>query len=315
MMKLLTLFVITLACERISALVTPKSTLIRRERETLITVSAIAPAHVAAAILLPSSMGYIKREYGVSYGYGGSIAAAGYLALKAAPRDLSTLGAFHALLHVIYGVRLCLYLGFREITVPRFKEMKEKIENSAPPKRIQRTGFIVSCALLYLWMSCPLFITSGLPASTFAEKFNEGSSLLCKATWGSLYIAAVGLTMQIWGDTQKYISKAKNPKKLVTGGLYSIFRHPNYTGETLLWGGSTVAGLLTAWGVASGMSLRNKIVLSASSVLGFMGIVFVLAMAGTGLERRQKETHGDDPVYQAWVKNSWSGPLLPAKKA
>ena len=90
---------------------------------------------------------------------------------------------FHALLHVLYGVRLCLFLGIRELTVPKFKEMKEKIEKNSPPQRIQRTGFILSCGLLYAWMSFPLFVSCRLPLGLFSEKFVD-ATLLGKAIWG-----------------------------------------------------------------------------------------------------------------------------------
>jgi len=34
------------------------------------------------AIAVPSSLGFVKREYGVSFGYGGAIAAAGEIIIK-----------------------------------------------------------------------------------------------------------------------------------------------------------------------------------------------------------------------------------------
>ena len=121
--------------------------------------------------------------------------------------------------------------------------------------------------------------------------------------------------MQIIGDTQKYISKARNPSKLVTSGVYSLFRHPNYTGEVLLWSGSTLTGLLCAFGTATHrLGKMDKIALSIGSVLGYVGIVFVLAMAATGLEKRQKESYGSTDEYKNWIKRTTPGPMLPPKK-
>ena len=62
------------------------------------------------------------------------------------------------------------------------------------------------------------------------------------------------------------------------------------------------------------MSVVQKVALSVGSVLGCVGIVFVLAMAATGLEKRQKERYGSSPAYQKWVKSTVSGPVLPPKK-
>ena len=66
-------------------------------------------SEVAAAILVPSSLGFWRREYGVSYGYG--FAGAAYVAFKKAS---TSLGKAHALLHITYGLRLSAYLFLRE---------------------------------------------------------------------------------------------------------------------------------------------------------------------------------------------------------
>jgi hypothetical protein len=77
--------------------------------------------------------GFVKREYGVSYGYGGAIAAAGLLVLHSVPQP--SLTAYHAALHIVYGLRLSLFLLYREIFIPSFREMREKIEKKSPSQR------------------------------------------------------------------------------------------------------------------------------------------------------------------------------------
>lgn len=266
---------------------------------------AVAPnpigAEVALSILGPSSLGFWKREYGVSYGYGGSIALAAWSAYKMAS---TSLGRMHALLHIVYGVRLSLFLLFRESTVPKFKKMKEKIEEKSPPNRLQRAPFIISCAALYWWMTFPVFVTSSL-----ATPLKEGSTL-ARAVNGCLGMAGVGLAIQILGDSHKYWAKRLDDKKLVTGGLYSLLRHPNYTGELILWSFSALAGILTTQSVF-GRSWK-ALGMIAGTLLGAGGIAFILALAATGLERRQKEEYGDTDVFKQWRKRTWKGLTLPS---
>ena len=176
------------------------------------SVLAVSPlgSEVAVSILAPSALGYWKREYGVSYGYGGSIALAAYICFRYA---LTPLGRQHALLHIVYGVRLSAFLLFREVTVPKFKEATQRIDELAPRSRLARTPFIASCAALYWLMSFPLFITSSLSTPLVA------TSLLSKAVNSCLKIAAFGLAVQIIGDTQKYVAKkCGGEATLVTGG-------------------------------------------------------------------------------------------------
>lgn len=265
-------------------------------------ISAVGHNEFALAIALPSALGFVKREYGVSYGYGGAIASAAFLILQSTPAW--SFGYFHALLHAVYGVRICLFLLYREIMIPKFRELREKIETRAPQSRVQRTPFIAQCALLYACMSCPLIITSSmstLPTDPVVRKAME----VC------LVFASIGLGTQIVGDTHKSVAKARG-EGLVTTQLFSFLRHPNYSGELLLWTSSTLAGLIAASSAATkSWSLFG---LSVASLLGALGIAFVLALATTGLEKRQMETYGTTEGYQQWRKKTFGGFVLPAKQ-
>ena len=272
-----------------------------RRSQVLAAMPNPVGSDIAIAILAPSSLGFWKREYGVSYGYGLSVAGAAYSALLKASTPL---GRTHALIHIVYGLRLSAFLFFRESTVPRFKKLKQKIEENAPPNRVARTPFIVSCAALYWWMSFPVFITSSL-----AKPLVRGS-LIANAVNGCLVVAAMGLAIQITGDTQKYIEKRKDEKSLVTGGVYSIFRHPNYTGELILWSFSSLAGILSA--TSAFQRTWRALLMSVGSILGAAGIAFILALAATGLEKRQLEEYGHLDAFKEWRKRAWSGLTLPS---
>jgi steroid 5-alpha reductase family enzyme len=269
-------------------------------------VGAMSPfsKEIAKSVLLPSSLALYKSEYGVSLGYGGSIAWLAWLVYKTSTEG--TLHSFHCLIHMAYGIRLCAFFAFREMTVARFREVKDRIEQRAPMNRLKRIPMILSIALLYWTMSMPLFLTQVVPAAGTTKYMLIEKSLM---------VSAFGFALNFLGDTQKYICKAMAPNKIVINGLYKYLRHPNYTGELLLWGGSTVAGLIAA----SAMPEMTKclIMKMSASIVGFLGISFVLISAATGLERRQRNKYkynmSTSSTYTNWVKGSWPGPTWAEK--
>ena len=165
-----------------------------------------------------------------------------------------------------------------------------------------RAPFILQCALLYFFMSLPVHVTNTVPAAATG-------TVLSRLTYGALGISALGLAVNIIGDLHKTIAKGRGVS-LVTGGLFSVLRHPNYTGESFLWTFSTVAALLTAYGAPA--YTWSLAALCMGSVLGTVGIGFILAMAATGLEKRQQEHYWSN-TYNAWVKRTWGGFTLPQK--
>lgn len=248
---------------------------------------------VAASCLLPTSLGFIKSEYGVSYGYGTSVALLAFSILQQVTPD--TIPYYHALALLFYGTRLDLFLLYRELFIPKFRKFRDEIEEKAPSNRLSRAPFIASCALLYACLAAPLFVTS-----TCTATFSTITEELVACTWIGFILAALG-------DLQKSIVKATNGEDtLVTGGVFRFLRHPNFTGETLAWTSSFLAAISVG-------NWRSNAGLLAASALGWAGIVFVLAMASTNLEKKQKEKYGDTPEYQEWVDGSWAGVTL-AKK-
>lgn len=265
------------------------------------TLRSAAPALpvAAAAALGPTLLGFWKREYGVSYGYGVAMALIAALTLLQSGPPLTALAAALAAVHLLYGVRLTLFLLYRETCIPRFREFRERVEERAPSSRLSRTPFIVSCALLYLWMSAPVLLTAGAP--------EIGCSVGRAASWAGVAAAALGFLVAAVGDAQKSIVKARSGENtLVTTGVFKYLRHPNYTGELLLWSASTFVGMVSTVAHFSWPRLGG----AASSLLGLLGIGFVLARAAANLEKRQRETYGDDPAYEEWLKSSWAGVTL-----
>ena len=81
-------------------------------------------AALATASTIPTLLGFWKSEYGVSYAYGFAMAAAGAMHLS----NPSPLAVAHAAGLLAYGSRLNLFLLYRELAIPRFREFREKIE-------------------------------------------------------------------------------------------------------------------------------------------------------------------------------------------
>mmetsp|Transcript_21209 Transcript_21209/g.44537 ORF Transcript_21209/g.44537 Transcript_21209/m.44537 type:complete len:510 (-) Transcript_21209:71-1600(-) len=236
----------------------------------------------------------------------------------------SSLPATHAFALLFYGMRLDIFLLYREIFLPRFRAMRERIEDRAKKQgaRWKRTPFIVSCAVLYFCMVCPLLVTSnlchglGMGMSTTATA-NGMTKSLENMLRTSILASLLGFVLGALGDINKSIGKAiQGEDQLITWGIFRFFRHPNYTGEVIGWVSSCLSAFLAvAWytaGTCSGVKeslaiWRGKAPYLILSVLGAMGISFVLGTATAGLEFRQKEKYGEMKEYQEWVKKSWVG--------
>lgn len=315
----------------------------------------LPPMHkIVLACLLPTLLGFYKSEYGVSYGYGTAMAASSYLILASisesaglplavsfasSPKpaailaSLSTildslrtllpvsLPAFHAFALFFYGTRLNLFLLYRELCLPRFRAMRERIEDKAKKQggRLKRTPFLLSCAFLYFGMVCPVLVTTkvceGMNMSCAAGLGGGLTSILEQSIRLSVIVALSGFLLGAFGDLNKSIGKMlKGEDTLITGGIFRYFRHPNYTGEVIGWTSSCIAAFLAValkamtdtsnGGLHIWKSMAGYLSLS---VMGTVGICFVLGAATAGLEFRQHEKYGDSEEYQQWVKKSWVG--------
>jgi steroid 5-alpha reductase family enzyme len=262
--------------------------------ELVATASIPSLSSVALACLTPSLLGFYKSEYGVSYAYGGAISSTAWMVLQRVP--VTSLAGIHSLALFVYGIRLCMFLLYRELTIARFRVFREKIEYQAQKRgnRIARTPFVAGVAFLYACMAAPLFVT--ITTETKFWSLHGGWKLIVARILVGMTCA--GFALGALGDTTKTVVKAKRgPDHLVVEGVFRFFRHPNYTGEMLGWTASALAAV-----VLGGVSW-----LSLASVVGALGIDFVLVQAATGLERKQHEKYGASESYQNWMRTSWAG--------
>jgi protein-S-isoprenylcysteine O-methyltransferase Ste14 len=240
-----------------------------------------------------------------------------------------SLPAFHAFALFFYGTRLNLFLLYRELCLPRFRAMRERIEDRAKKQgsRLKRTPFLLSCTFLYFCMVCPVLVTTKVcegMSMTGAVGLGGGlASFLEYSLRLSMIFTLSGYLLGAVGDLNKTIGKMlKGEDTLITGGIFRFFRHPNYTGEVIGWTSSCLAAFLAVALKAvtnangnRGLQLwRSMAGLLSFSVMGAVGISFVLGTATAGLEFRQHEKYGDTDEYKQWMKKSWVGFKLGKQK-
>ena len=95
-------------------------------------------------------------------------------------------------------------------------------------------------------------------------------------------------------DLQKNAAKKQRPGRFVDTGLYKIVRCPNYFGEMTFW---TVV-------FVSGISSNAGALQWVCTLLGYLGLIYVMFGGARRLEIRQNRSYGDDPEYQAYVKST-----------
>lgn len=220
----------------------------------------------------------------------------------------SSWSVWHAGALMFYGVRLCLFLAYRELFTKRMKESVERIEEKAKSKggRLKRAPFVFSVAGLYFGLCAPLLVSSQVSASKIPAWTAKLLKVLVATTWGGFIFAALG-------DFNKSIVKAiKGEDHLVTGGIYSFCRHPNYTGEIVGWTSNGLIALIAAAAAhRAGLSLPQVVGYLLASVSGALGLNFVLLAATKGLEKRQKEKYNESKEYKDWIESSWVGIHFP----
>uniref|UniRef100_A0A7R9WXV5 Steroid 5-alpha reductase C-terminal domain-containing protein n=1 Tax=Craspedostauros australis TaxID=1486917 RepID=A0A7R9WXV5_9STRA len=256
------------------------------------------PPEIVTSFVPPLACMFLRYDYIVSYGYGGALALTGIVLHAVAPLQSAIL--------TLYGVRLCLFLLARNLFSQRMQEMQQRIEAKALARNSDDTSWLqrklkllplaVSCGYLYYGLSAPLLLQSTTNVAT----------QICAAG------TALGFAIAALGDTTKSWVKRNDPDALVTSGIYSVLRHPNYTGEIIGWTMNCAAGVA---GAIHGNLRRGALAwYMTSSVLGWLGIVFVLMQATGGLEQRQKEKYGDRAEYKEWIDKTWSGWMVAKKE-
>lgn len=247
---------------------------------------------VASAVVIPLTL--YRQGYAFSVGYGFSVAAMALYMMNlfnASSNSLVMSAAF-------YGLRLGSYLLFREWSS---KEKAEQIKSFDKSPSLKRIPFAASVSLFYGFMMTPvLYVLRGATMDQNNIILNIGTIM----SWTGAILEAVA-------DYQKSYVKQKNKgqKKFVgpDDGVYSITRHPNYTGEVLFWLGVFVSGVPF---FGKGSSVTNTVVGWLCSTLGFFGIYSIMTGASKRLDNKQAENYKGDPSYDAW-RSRVKAPIFP----
>ena len=111
--------------------------------------------------------------------------------------------------------------------------------------------------------------------------------------------------------------------QLHINSIFKYLRHPNYLGEMIGWSANTMCGLIAGTAVLVHLAKAGGIMYSAmtvsilapmlGSILGWIGIMFVLLNATTNLEKNQQERYctnnnnNNSEKYRSWIQSSWKG--------
>lgn len=169
-----------------------------------------------------------------------------WLAFMLAPQGYLPRRQLVAVLVTIWGLRLAMYIGMRNVGQPEdFRYAKWREENGANWWWVSFFKVFLLQGVLMWIISTPIVAaqTSGFPAILTPLDI-IGASL-----W------ALGMLFETVGDLQLMHFKAapSNKGKLLTTGLWKYTRHPNYFGESVLWWGYYAIALVAGswWTVFS----------------------------------------------------------------
>lgn len=182
---------------------------------------------------------------------------------------------------IVWAARLGPFL-FRRIQKAGEDRRFRKIKLSTP-------RFLLTWTLQGTW----IFITAG---AALAAIMTPNAAALGPLFYVGAGMWIVGMAVEVVADNQKSAFKANpaNADKFITTGIWARAQHPNYFGEILLWAGVAVMALPS---------------LSGSALIFLISPVFVALLltriSGIPLLRKTAgERWGDDPAYQAYLKNT-----------
>jgi steroid 5-alpha reductase family enzyme len=231
-----------------------------------------------ALALVASSCGFRKYVWFISIGYGAAVALIGIGLLVLFGGSITVGTALQCALLVVYGCRLAGYLVYRDVKTAYNRRMKGEVKSDEGVSLVAKMGIWVSASLLYVLQTSPIM---------FRLADGRGTDVLCIV---GLALSVAGLALETTADLQKNRAKKANPRRFVDTGLFRLVRCPNYFGEMVFWTGVFVSGL----------TVYASAVEWACSILGYLGIIYVMFGGARRLEIRQDKNYGDDPEYQRY---------------
>ena len=227
---------------------------------------------------VPASVGQTERFYDLTGGMTYLVVVAFSLWIGSEPEGIGSRELVISALEAIWSIRLSGFLFLRihhKGKDGRFDDLKTS------PVR-----FLVPRTLQGLW----IFLTANV---VIVINSQTGPSPPL-GIWDviGLLIWILGFGIEVLADMQKtrFNSNPENEGRWIDQGLWSLCRHPNYLGETLLWTGIAVFGVSCLEGF-EWVSWISPV------------FVYLLLTKVSGipiLDRRALSKWGDDPEYQAY---------------
>ena len=259
-------------------------------------VYAVSFATVAALTM-------IRTSYAFTIGYGGAVAIISAALISSFKVPLLFTERISLSRHLVnasllYGIRLASYLAFRNLTVPsKAKAMKEM--DKTP--RVKRLVLAFNVSMLYAFMMTPALYAlrgNGKVLAGSLENCQLAGVSLENCQLAGVVLTYLGLAIETISDAHKYIVKRSNNSEYgsttfvgPTTGTFRLCRHPSYFGEVLFWFGLFVGGIATF-----GKSAAAWI----CSILGLLGITFVMTSASKRLDKKQFDNYGGQDKYDTY---------------
>ena len=231
--------------------------------------------------LILDSAGFIMYVYFFSIGYGLSIAGLSAAMLIMFRNSLLPAHVIMCVLLIVYGLRLAVYLLIREMKNTNYKKLLKSESKSSVPVGVKFCIWI-ACAILFLGQTSPVL---------FRMEAGKGFDIF--SVIGIIFMAA-GIFLEIGADHQKNQAKKNDAHMFVSTGLYGFVRCPNYLGEVLLWTGVFV----------SGINIYRTPLEWIISLIGYIGIIYVMFSGARRLELRQDRNYGHLPAYREYVRTT-----------
>ncbi len=231
--------------------------------------------------LLTTCHGFVNPLSFITTGYSFSMVTQAVVTLTLHRGSCSSFATLHALLNVAYGLRIGIFLVWRD-SQETFRQQMAPVKDST-----KRLGIVVK---FFMWISVSaLYLAMFYPALISCRANDKALSVT--QTVGAAVMAG-GIMMESVADAQKSASKKRAPGRFCDTGLYRWVRCPNYFAEIVVWVGNFVAGTSTyndriEWGV---------------SAVGLAAIICVMRYDGTPrIERKQWKAYGKLPEYQKYA--------------
>lgn len=235
---------------------------------------------ILIAILVVCMLGFKKYIWFISIGYGLSIFIVGLMTLILFDKTPALI--ISSIILMGYGLRLGGFLAYRELKSSSYnKKMKNEISDGSNMTFLLKIAMWIMCAILYLFMTSPVIY----------RFINNDGMDTCFIV--GMVISVIGIFIESLSDYQKSKSKKINPNKICTSGLFKIVRCPNYFGEMLIWTGVFVSSFTTL------TSFQWLI-----SIIGYIGIIYIMFSGARRLELRQERTYKDDKEYREYAKKT-----------